>query len=78
MDNLGKNWQLINILFCGYRRRLEIHYWRLPDPLKMNAETYTRQPQRVNMKRNKIRISTTRTTTIYFAPPSKITLHDFF
>jgi hypothetical protein len=24
MDNLGKNWQLINILFCGYQRRLEI------------------------------------------------------
>ena len=24
MDNLGKNWQLINILFCGHRRRLEI------------------------------------------------------
>jgi hypothetical protein len=45
MDNLGKKWQLINILFCGYRRRLEIHYWRLEiaSPLKMNAETYTRQ-----------------------------------
>ena len=28
MDNLGKNWQLINILFCGYQRRLD--YWRLP------------------------------------------------
>jgi hypothetical protein len=26
MDNLGKNWQIINIPFCGYRRRLEIHY----------------------------------------------------
>jgi hypothetical protein len=25
MDNLAKNWQLINILFCGYRQ-LEIHY----------------------------------------------------
>ena len=24
MDNLGKKWQLINILFCGYQRRLEI------------------------------------------------------
>jgi hypothetical protein len=24
MDNLGKNWQLINILFCGYQRQLEI------------------------------------------------------
>jgi hypothetical protein len=39
--------QLINILFCGYRRKLEI-----ADPLKMNAETYTRPghrvPQRVN------------------------------
>jgi hypothetical protein len=47
MDNLGKigrslmnNWweirQLINILFCGYQRRLEI-----ADPLN-GAETYTR------------------------------------
>jgi hypothetical protein len=37
MDNLGKNWQLINILFCGYRRKLEI-----ADPPQMCAETYTR------------------------------------
>ena len=37
MDNLGKNWQLINILFCGYQRRLEI-----ADPLLKCAETYTR------------------------------------
>ena len=25
MDNWGKIRQLINILFCGYRRKLEIH-----------------------------------------------------
>ena len=30
MANLGKNWQLINILFCGYQRRLEI-----ADPLNV-------------------------------------------
>jgi hypothetical protein len=36
MDNWGKIRQLINILFCGYRR-LEIH-----DPWQMYAETYTR------------------------------------
>ena len=47
MDNLGKigrslidNWgkirQLINILFCGYHRRLEIA------DLLNDAETYTR------------------------------------
>ena len=52
MDNLGKigrslmdNWgeirQLINILFCGYQRRLEI-----ADPLN-GAETYTRLGHRV-------------------------------
>ena len=45
MDNWGIR-QVINILFCGYRRKLEI-----ADPLKMNAETYTRPghmvPQRV-------------------------------
>ena len=37
MDNLGKNWQLINILFCGYQRRLEIGDWRLEiaDPLNV-------------------------------------------
>jgi hypothetical protein len=40
MDNLGKNWQLIYILFCGYRRQSEIHY-----PPKMRAETYTRPAQ---------------------------------
>ena len=28
MDNLGENRQLINILFCGYRRS-EIGDWRL-------------------------------------------------
>ena len=48
MDNLGKNWQLINILFCGYQRRLEIGDWRSTKC----AETYTRPghrvPQRVN------------------------------
>jgi hypothetical protein len=37
-DKLGFVRQLINILFCGYPRQLEI-----ADPLKMNAETYTRQ-----------------------------------
>ena len=37
MDNLGKNWLLINTLFCGYQRRSEIHY-----APKMHAETYTR------------------------------------
>jgi hypothetical protein len=42
MDNLGKNWQLINILFCGYQRRLEI-----ADPLLKCAETYTRPGHRV-------------------------------
>jgi hypothetical protein len=46
MDNLGKNWQLINILFCGYHPvGPVIHYRR-----KMRAETYTcmgTQPQRV-------------------------------
>ena len=26
MDNLGKNWQLINILFCSYQRRSEIRH----------------------------------------------------
>ena len=36
MDNWGKIRQLINILFCGYQRRLEI-----ADPLN-GAETYTR------------------------------------
>jgi hypothetical protein len=36
MDNLSKNWQLINILFCDYQQRLEI-----ADPLN-DAETYTR------------------------------------
>jgi hypothetical protein len=36
MDNLGKNWQLINMLFCGYRRST------IADPWKMHAETYTR------------------------------------
>jgi hypothetical protein len=40
MDNFGKNWQLINILFCGYRRRLEIYLWlEIADPLKMRAKT---------------------------------------
>ena len=46
MDNLGKNWQLINILFCCYRRRLEIQnpLLEIADPLKMSAETgYTHQ-----------------------------------
>jgi hypothetical protein len=38
----GKIRQLINILFCGYRRKLEI-----ADPLNMNAETYTRAGHRV-------------------------------
>ena len=38
MDNLGKNWQLINILFCGYQRRLEIGDCRSTKC----AETYTR------------------------------------
>jgi hypothetical protein len=42
MDNWGEIRQLINILFCGYRRKLEI-----ADPLKMNAETYTRPGHRV-------------------------------
>ena len=33
MDNLGENRQLINILFCGYRRS-EIGDWRLmPKPI---------------------------------------------
>jgi hypothetical protein len=36
MDNWGKIMQLINILFCGYQRRLEI-----ADPLN-DAETYPR------------------------------------
>jgi hypothetical protein len=36
MDNWGKIRQLINILLCGYQRRLEI-----ADPLN-GAETYTR------------------------------------
>ena len=43
MDNLGKNWQLINILFCGYQRRLEIGDCRSTKC----AETYTRPGHRV-------------------------------
>jgi hypothetical protein len=37
--------KLINILFCGYWRKLEIHYcWStIADPLKMHTETYTHQ-----------------------------------
>ena len=35
MDNLDKNWQLVNILFCGHQRRSY--------PPKMRVETYTRQ-----------------------------------
>ena len=42
MDNLGENRQLINILFCGYRRS-EIGDWRL----EIDAETYTRPGHRV-------------------------------
>jgi hypothetical protein len=44
MDNLGKNWQLINILFCGYQRRLEIG-----DPLNVPKPILARStvPQRV-------------------------------
>ena len=41
MDNWGEIRQLINILFCGYQRRLEI-----ADPLN-GAETYTRLGHRV-------------------------------
>jgi hypothetical protein len=37
MDNLGKNWQLINILFCDYRRKLAMEFG---DPPQMCAETY--------------------------------------
>jgi hypothetical protein len=40
MDNLGKNWQLINILFCGYQRRLEI-----ADPLNVPKPILARMPQ---------------------------------
>ena len=44
MDNLGKNWQLINILFCGYQRRSEIrHPPRVPKPILARAQV----PQRV-------------------------------
>jgi hypothetical protein len=43
MDNFGKNWQLINILFCGYQRRLEIGDCRSTKC----AETYTRPGHRV-------------------------------
>ena len=42
MDNWGKIRQLINILFCGYQRRLEI-----ADSLN-GAETYTRAPASKN------------------------------
>jgi hypothetical protein len=45
MDNLGKNWQLINILFCGYQRRSDIHQKCVPKPILARAQV----PQRVIM-----------------------------
>ena len=44
MDNLDKNKQFINSLFCGYRR-LEIHHKCVPKPMLAWACTV---PQRVN------------------------------
>jgi hypothetical protein len=38
MDNLGKNWQLINILFCGYRQQLEIHHKCMLKPILARAQ----------------------------------------
>ena len=38
MDNLGKNWQLINILFCAINDDRKSDIWHTP---KMCAETYT-------------------------------------
>jgi hypothetical protein len=42
-DNLGKNWQLIIILFRGYRRRLTIHQKCVSKPILAWAQV----PQRV-------------------------------